>query len=75
MISKIHIGYVFFRGLYTLNRKIKKTWPNASVAAYKYDGAGNGIGLLWEKINAEGSTEFISYNEMGRVMTEKRQPC
>ena len=53
-----------------LNRLTQKTYPDDSVAQYTYDAANNGIGLLYEKTNANASTQISNYDEMGRPLSE-----
>jgi len=46
-----------------LNRRIRKTWPDASFEAFGYDALGN---LLSQRL-ADGNTNIFDYDEMSRL--------
>ncbi|QQZ27764.1 DUF2778 domain-containing protein [Thiothrix subterranea] len=54
-----------------LNRKVKTTWQNGSIATWDYDNCTNGIGRLCTLTDGSGSTTY-SYDKEGRI-TQKTQ--
>ncbi|OQX00570.1 MAG: hypothetical protein BWK73_48095 [Thiothrix lacustris] len=54
-----------------LNRKVKTTWQDGSIATWNYDNCTNGIGRLCTLTDGSGSTAY-SYDTEGRI-TQKVQ--
>ena len=55
-----------------LNRQTQKTYPDARVGTYTYDGGANGIGFMYEKSNVNADTQYTAYDTRGRLLTETR---
>jgi YD repeat-containing protein len=56
-----------------LNRQTVKTYPDSSTATFEYDAGTNGVGLLYKKTNANAVYEYETYDQVGRLLAEKRK--
>jgi len=73
LVSQTDAGNVTITFAYDeLNRQTQKIYPDQSVARFEYDAAANGIGLFYQKSNAHATTEYTSYDAMGRLLSETR---